>query len=337
MSQNQSGIQAAVRAQTGTAYNWTGDFHALFDKDGIASGPFNQRLLLWINAALGENYTNLNGAMNAYAVSLGFANWNSLNTWGSLTPPYDPNAAAYFAVSGTDAAPYTTGINAAIVAMKAAGLWDKADRIWMFAGQNEAGSLIDWKALNADAETVNDPDWAAGVGFTLNGTSQYIDTNAPRNAFTNFQRNAGSYGVDVETSDTGSRCIMGVRGASNTPPSTQLFYSGTNIIMEVNGAGTGGVFVGPHGGRSGFWLPSRTGATATGCYKDGSSIGNGTDPTTALDANSFFIGALADGSSALVPCSGDYRFAWIGGALDATEAAALAAIRQTLGETIGWL
>lgn len=75
---NQSDKQQSVRDATGTALNYEGDWHALFDDAGIPVGDFNGRMLDWINDYLGSSYTELNGAMNAFAIASGVANWNSL-------------------------------------------------------------------------------------------------------------------------------------------------------------------------------------------------------------------------------------------------------------------
>ena len=81
MGQNQSDQQASIRAVTGTAWTYEGDWHALFDQAGIASGDYNGRLLAWINSTLGTSYTELNGAMNAFAVSQSAPSWNEMGTF----------------------------------------------------------------------------------------------------------------------------------------------------------------------------------------------------------------------------------------------------------------
>lgn len=85
--------QATVRASTGTAYDYNGDWHALFDQAGIAKGPFEGRLLAWINAQLSTSYTEINGAKNAFAVSQGVGCWDELGTFtiggGAASPSLD--------------------------------------------------------------------------------------------------------------------------------------------------------------------------------------------------------------------------------------------------------
>lgn len=60
------------------------DFHAYWDFLAISAGPFEARMLLWINAALAANYTNVNAAQQAYATAKGANNWSSL---GDLVLP----------------------------------------------------------------------------------------------------------------------------------------------------------------------------------------------------------------------------------------------------------
>lgn len=83
MASNQGDRQAAVRAITGTALSYEGDWHALFDLSGIRVGDFNGRLLAWINQALLTSYVEINGAKAAFATSVGVENWDSVTTLGA--------------------------------------------------------------------------------------------------------------------------------------------------------------------------------------------------------------------------------------------------------------
>ena len=81
MSRNQEGVHAAVRAQTGTTGTYLEDWHALFTAGGIAAGPWNSRMIPWINGQLSSTYSNLNEAKHAFAVSQGFNGWTDMNTF----------------------------------------------------------------------------------------------------------------------------------------------------------------------------------------------------------------------------------------------------------------
>lgn len=84
MSQ-QSLRQASVRAVTGSAETYEGDWHRLFDLASLADGHFNGRLLRWINLKLTAAYANLPEAMQALATSLGVFNWDAIGTFDAST------------------------------------------------------------------------------------------------------------------------------------------------------------------------------------------------------------------------------------------------------------
>ena len=67
-----------MRALTGSALTYDGDFLSLFTLRGVPAGTFDERMLGWINGALGSNYKELPSAMQAYAVSKGAYNWDSM-------------------------------------------------------------------------------------------------------------------------------------------------------------------------------------------------------------------------------------------------------------------
>jgi hypothetical protein len=76
---NQGELQGAIRALTGTANTYNGDWHALFDDYGITSGnEYNGRLVEWLQEQLLSSSTNLGDLMQQYATMLGYYNWNSI-------------------------------------------------------------------------------------------------------------------------------------------------------------------------------------------------------------------------------------------------------------------
>ena len=103
---NQETRQQNIRDITSTAHNTSSDWHALFDDAGIAAGTFNERMLAWINDSLGTSYTNVSGAMAAFAADQGFTSWASISPL-SLTSLSFTIPAAYFYL--TSASPYDIG------------------------------------------------------------------------------------------------------------------------------------------------------------------------------------------------------------------------------------
>lgn len=91
---NQGRRQASIRAITGTALDYNGDFMALFDLAGIPAGDFNSRFLAWINLKLASAYDNLPSAMQALAAANSAYNFNSMSTFdaASTYPQFAPGA-----------------------------------------------------------------------------------------------------------------------------------------------------------------------------------------------------------------------------------------------------
>lgn len=82
---NQGLRQDSVRAVTGTALDYNGDWMALFDQASIPAGDFNGRLLQWINKKLSTSYVDIDSAMQAFAVNQGAPDWDSLGTFNAAT------------------------------------------------------------------------------------------------------------------------------------------------------------------------------------------------------------------------------------------------------------
>lgn len=89
MSQ-QGKMQASIRAVTGTTGSFEGDWHALFTLHAVTgdipNGPFEGRLLAWINAKLAAAHTNIAAAQQALAVANSAYNWSSLGTFNAAAP-----------------------------------------------------------------------------------------------------------------------------------------------------------------------------------------------------------------------------------------------------------
>lgn len=91
---NQGDIQGSIRVQTGTALSHTGDWHALFDAEGISAGTYNERLLRFLNAALGASHTTLADAQAAYAADQGVDTWANVSDIPPTTPEGFPSRPA---------------------------------------------------------------------------------------------------------------------------------------------------------------------------------------------------------------------------------------------------
>lgn len=84
MATNQELRHISVRAQTATTGTYDEDWLALFDLDGVPSGTFDERMMMWLQDKLTTTESNLNNLMNEYAISKGFTNWSAMGLFTVL-------------------------------------------------------------------------------------------------------------------------------------------------------------------------------------------------------------------------------------------------------------
>ena len=77
---NQSNLQASIRSATSTTLDFNGDFMKEFANSSTGGVTYNEKLLAWINGELSTSYTNINEAMQAFAVSKSRNNWNAVTS-----------------------------------------------------------------------------------------------------------------------------------------------------------------------------------------------------------------------------------------------------------------
>jgi len=74
----QSEVQQSLRSRSGSALDFNSDWEAVFDGDGVPTGAWNERCLVWINQMLSSAYGDLPGAQQAFAASQGYMNWATM-------------------------------------------------------------------------------------------------------------------------------------------------------------------------------------------------------------------------------------------------------------------
>ena len=95
---NQGDRQAFARAihgQGGRDHN--SDMLRMFRSEAAipARSTWNEAFLIWLNTRLGASYANVNSAMAAFAISLGFERWDDID----VIPPFNLGGADF---SGDD-------------------------------------------------------------------------------------------------------------------------------------------------------------------------------------------------------------------------------------------
>ena len=81
MATNSEAKQPSVRGVTSTTGTYNDDWLALFTARSIPAGSFNERLLAYINGELSTSYTDINLALQAFAVDQDDDNFSSMGTF----------------------------------------------------------------------------------------------------------------------------------------------------------------------------------------------------------------------------------------------------------------
>lgn len=91
---------------------------------------------------------------------------------GSIT--FDSSSLLYFAAGNITNQAEKIAANTLIVGMKAAGLWDKCDRVYLRSPTSLAASLLCCKSLISQTNINAATHSSSGISF--NGTTQYLRT-----------------------------------------------------------------------------------------------------------------------------------------------------------------
>jgi hypothetical protein len=92
----------------------------------------------------------------------------------------DPDADLYFSqLTGTVSDQFKHDVKVLVHKLKKQNMWNKLDRLWLLATENQQNSTISLvNPLSTPLTEYNNPTWTANQGYTGNsGASSYIDTN----------------------------------------------------------------------------------------------------------------------------------------------------------------
>ena len=159
------------------------------------------------------------------------------------------------------------------------------DRLWVHGLSNQIAARISLvNALTADLITeVNAPTFTAGVGFTGDGTTDYLDLNfQPSTDGIKYTLNDCSFGVYTQDNVEGGYILGTGSGANFVGIRTKLTG---NFTAEINSLSS---VIGVSPSANGFWSVGRTGSTNPFVYRNGSSLTINTNPSlasTGLPAN----------------------------------------------------
>lgn len=181
------------------------------------------------------------------------------------------------------------------------GIWNLSDQILnLSASGDRSFALINIKnpgTYNASLSATA-PTWLKGIGFFGNGSSSYINTNFAPSGGTNYTQNsAGCYitildslagsatAVDFGAADAGSG--KGMLSSIRVNTNVNSFIVNSDTVVSI--ANTDAL------GSYGF---SRSGATTTKLYKNGSQVGaTSSVASTGRTTRSIYLGAYNNAGS----------------------------------------
>lgn len=202
----------------------------------------------------------------------------------------DGDAAAYIASTG---ALHPVAVNALVLGIKAAGLWDDhiASIKLAIGVPNLAASLIDLRNPALNGAAYNEPAHSATEGWTFVSTdSTYIDTGwSPADPASKASQDdihvgvrwldgaPGFYAAGIRQNPTELAFVYLTDGdqAFRVNTQTQLNSSVPNPVP-------------------GHWILSRSNSTAFSAFMDGTSVTSGSSISNGLNTVPFFLGSKND-------------------------------------------
>lgn len=246
---------------------------------------------------------------------------------------FDADAQAFITATGITDETIKSAINTLILSWKSYGLWSTK----IVAGYPCVGGTADTCKFNIRNPIDSDGAYRltypvlpafASTGITWNGSTTYANTHLVPNT---------ALSLDSSHFFIHSRTAVNYNGGSGIE-SNPLFelvprWTDNNTYWGLNEVSDSNDDVGSH---AGYFLLSRTGATSTTYYYNGSAVRTSTHVSTSLSTDEIFLGCLNNGGGSTIYFeSGEYDFIAIGTGLDATDALNLYNSILTFNTTIG--
>ncbi len=273
-----NGTQLAITSTSASFALTTDNFTALVAAAGT-NWSARQISCMGLGGALSSgDRTAINNRIATYMASVGVIT----DLW----------AAAVVAAGGTVSAGRKTLITNLIAGLAADGVWQKLDRLWLFAGENAQSALIDLVKAGASssaATAVNSPTFTTDRGYTGNGSSSYINSNFnPTVGTNNYVQNSASAFVWSNTSGSNTGNLIGQPTNVITALNEQYIDGNTYWSVTSNASAVEVSTLGL-GGAIGLWAVNRSGASAEQLYKNGSSVATGVISSVSLANEALWV------------------------------------------------
>ncbi len=240
---------------------------------------------------------------------------------------YDTDVQAWYDAHSTAPSPTWAGhVNTFVLGLKAGGTWTKKDRIGIFRGETEQGSLVDLKQPSKPWVTVGAPTHEAGLGFALNTlNTQYISSGELPTASPNtYALNSAAMGVGCYADgDSGARYHLGlVTGGRFYIAARDV---GGDELVLLNGTATS-ILQANTGTVVGRRAASRTASNIIAGFAQGVKTLAGTAVSTTVPSG----GNVTVGHNGGVFGGDSFNFAWYGAGHSDAEITADDALWATL-------
>lgn len=203
--------------------------------------------------------------------------------------------------------------------LRADGVYQGLDRLWIFAQPTAAQARIDLIA-GASATINNAPTFTANRGYTGDGLAAYVDTNFnPSTAGGHYTQNSASYGLWVYNDPGGA--IGEPMGNDDNNWTIIQFRAAGAIQAGINQTLSPPLWT--PAARTGLTALDRTGASAMAAYNNGVSSATGSGASTAPVSRNFTVLGANSSSGVVNFSTAGVSAAFLGGALGSAGQAAL--------------
>lgn len=187
-------------------------------------------------------------------------------------------------------------VNTLITGLKADNLFSTIDALWLFASESAIQAKFDITAgtgSNLAITPVGSPTFTASQGYSNTVADvDYINTNyQPSTIAVHLTQNSATCGVYRRTSTTTRAWVIGGEDGVDRLGFENFRAGGVQLTVGLNDTGPA-MNVSSGSGAAGFWCISRTGASTTEAYFNGSSVGTGTEASTGMVARPIFTHTL---------------------------------------------
>jgi hypothetical protein len=203
---------------------------------------------------------------------------------------YSAEAEALFAEMSVEPDATRKGhIDTLILALQAAGVWTRCDRIYVLAAHDSQAARLDWKTPGTDTlSATGTTTFTTDQGYLSNGTDGYLANTTNFSSLTQYTRTSAHVSVWVNNNGTATNSVVGSRTGFVITFNPR--NGSDQVTYRVNS--TAGATTVANADSIGFYTAQRTGASAGKAWKDGVSLGTNTAIDEALPAAVLGIGSV---------------------------------------------